>query len=1646
MLKSVWSYLTSNPDPKNQDDKRETHAQEPEPEEREEKSNESIQKTNIKNQKRKSIGENNIHVQEYDKQEEDNRVKCEALGEESVQSEDKDKIKQQIKLLFSRLNLSLIQLNSQDFLQVTPAMLQRHEPCEEKDLVQTFIQQLLMMDYRARYIQIKQRKDELKRHRTKGLDTGQSDAFDHIFSRSVPVDEVNKIHPLHPMDIQMAAFLHADYFLRQLIVTKLSQCQYAVPLLVPNPFYKKIEFPLWTFRQIKKSWKLYEKKESKSQAIYQAETPMVGFFRFSAVSTSKSQIMNNLINERHETFFHRHCRGSSKSRLLMDGVVEIAWYCPSGEKMDKFTDCVAFCNLHGDAQAHETQLKFLTEESSINVVILPHLDRSHRSMTIVEELYNNSKPLICLLTEDESVVTEMRRGKYKIGLKDRNKFDISEELRRTINECLSKTMSKFKLSNMVKHSEVKVDENDKDCKRAREMAKQMTTLLENNELSKIKETFLPCQGKLWHDWCQKNKELHRPQGNNIEMHNSQKQMEMFQIREKQKESGVTMFMKMFIEKLDSSRDNEKLYFIRWLGFLLDEYTSEDLLALHHKYDQKWSKVLDLKKKHDKSEQLKEEQTQLEKMSEKLNEATFGLEHLLREIGQIYESHESVKKNKATGYQFSVTSLPRLAAELMVSGYPMELMDGDAAHVPLIWVKAVLDELIKILGDQRVFVLSVLGIQSTGKSTLLNAMFGLQFAVSAGRCTRGAFMQLIKVSEELKYLKFEYLLIVDTEGLRALELAGTSTRHHDNEMATFVVGVGNMTLINIFGENPAEMQDILQIVVQAFLRMKKVRLTPSCMFVHQNVGDITAGEKNMVGKRRLQEKLDEMTELAAKEEVCDAECFSDVIKFDIKSDVRYFAQLWEGSPPMAPPNPCYSENVQELKKAILSHASESNGVTLAQFRDRIGDLWNALMNENFVFSFKNTLEIAVYRKLEEEYAKWTWSLRSAMLKIEDKLHNRINNRQLHKVESRDLEQEMSKINEEVKMSMKQYFEEHGEKDILIQWRMKFQEKIKDLHGELVRDAKRKLDNLICQKEALNKLDGEKTLHERKLFKKSKELGLSLKQKHLDENELKTQFDEVWGKWVSELAGDVRPHKDINIVNDILKILGEIYEDTLVCDRLNKFEGIIQMTDFSIYVNPIKTFGIRLGTKLFGLPSEEQQSINNLVQSIVRETENQVKSKSVAKMGYNKSYIQEIAQSVKTNVGNHKCFHLQYEFKKEFTVDLTLSVCRLAGMKFAELHQMFREANDPLIYLEKKKPEYYSVFQGFCRGATSAAVFGTLICNELKEPILQSVYNKTAYDLAGEMRTNIPAFKGNRSNLEKHILKTLAEEEDFDKFIEYIRFPRDHFEDFIKTQVEAYITSENSSALAMVRANIKHKKNSIIKAAETATAQVLSKRDVNMWLEVFSYGLKDELEFNKERLTGDSCQDITDFELLEEVVKKGLRHITEDLNKGLTNPSDIKMTMFRKSPDEILIEHFCKCCWVQCPFCKVVCVNTMEDHPGDHIAPFHRNTGMRGMIYRDTNNLSLSFCTSAVASDRSFYPSHDSDNKVLWREYRTAGPKHASWCITPDLSELPYWKWFVCRFQDDLEAYYDRTFKGCGTIPDNWRSFTKEEALESLDKYL
>ncbi|XP_029912991.1 interferon-induced very large GTPase 1-like [Myripristis murdjan] len=1541
-------------------------------------------------------------------------------------------------------------LTLEHFLSLGPPVKQ-HQETSEQDLAQTFLKRLMMLDHRARYVLVEQNSAE-ESHPNKVQTANSTDAdendFDVFFNTVPNTDQSKQRHDIHPMDVQMAVFHSSDNFLRQNMVTKLSQCQYALPLLLPDPFKMDIECPLWTLRQIRKSWKRTDNSNIVTMSnipIYKAETPMVSFFRLGSNSSSKSQLMNALISDRHNTFFHRNCPGNSKSRYLMDGVAEIAWYCPAGKPTDAFSDCIAFCNLHGDALTHEKQRDILIEKASVNVVLLPTVEKGDKSSTIISALLKSPTPLICLIADNDSAAIQKKPGKYMMGLKDKSQSDVPEELKKILRKMLSAQDVTFKLETMADVPGIRVDENDGVCLKGKSSASEILKLLQIMDISKIKETFLQCQGQFWHEWCNKNKEMYHLRGQ-IEKQKCQKQQELKEIRQKQHQIPSSPLMQLFTENLQKLSSNEKMYFLKWTGILLDDLSTDDLSAILQQYDSKWCEVLALRKKHEKSDQLKNLQIELEEISTKLQSATFGLEHIFREMGQLYEAAASLT-NKIKRGQTNWSIYPELAAELMISGQPMELLDGDAGHVPLTWISSVFDVVIKKLGDKRVFVLSVLGIQSSGKSTMLNAMFGLQFAVSAGRCTRGAFMQLVKVSAEIqKDFKFDYVLVVDTEGLRALELEGSTNLHHDNELATFVIGLGNLTLVNIFGENAAEMQDILQIAVQAFMRMKKVKLSPSCVFVHQNVTEIAAGEKNMEGRRRLQEKLDKMAQLAAKEEVCDAECFSDVIAFDVQEDVKYFAQLWEGGPPMAPPNPGYSESIQELKNTILSKASKSNGMTLSQFKNRILDLWNALLNEHFVFSFKNTLEIAVYRKLEVQYGNWTWMLREALLNIENQLHNRIENEKLDKVDHSYLIKEMTTSHKEVETAMKTYFDENEDKEMLAQWRGRFESKIKEFHDEQMKGVKRKLEEVIQQKKARKKLDDKKTEFENKLLQKSKELACELRDKAKNEGleldlVVERHFNSVWDVWVNELTKGTEQIKDIDIEEEECCVLTDLGIDSSLmqeCKDSGKYKKISTIGNYIDYVTLTKHQ--HLGDKSEQSEDRERETkIQDLISDAENVTMDIIKSKSVATRGYNRTYLHEVVKTVKEKLKDSESRKKPFVLKNEFKVDLLLYVCDIAWNQLLKSHRNFRNNNDALIYLKSKKKQYYSIFVSYYKNHSSAAVLAELISGQLETSIVEAVYNKTAIDLAGEMKSSFPPFSGNKVNLEKHILQSLAEEEDFEKYMEYIKRPRKLVEGFIKKAVKEYIFTQHGKVDSILKKNVTSTMQLLSQAVHSATEKVKSQGgNTDVWLKEFSRLLKDQLKFNTN--CWKNFSDIDKFDFLKEELDKGLEAVSEKMG-GL---SVSRREGFSVRPDEILIVQLCSSCWAQCPFCNAICTNTLEDHsPDDHCVPFHRPYGISGWHYRDTVEFSVNFCTTSVASDGQFYPHRDSEQSIPFKLYKTAGPEYANWEITPDASKLIYWKWFVCRFQRELEEHYGLKFQGLGEIPSEWKSHTKEKAIKSLE---
>ena len=943
---------------------------------------------------------------------------------------------------------------------------------------------------------------------------------------------------LHPVDCMLIILHCCDDILRHELFSKLSLCQLAIPFLLPSPTDNTVTFLLWAMRSLVKSWKCHE-TGGKEHRIVDYQGPIVSFLRIGNSPSSKSEILNAVIGG--ELFCCREYEGGDYKRCFVDGLVEMCCYFPSGEDFDYFTDAVIFLNLRGDAQQHSEQAEFLHTISFMSVVLIAKENINDNTMKALQSLaaVTESGEIVLLLDEE---VSQTEAKEYdttklellhqalpesrcvKVELKNKDKATIAEEIRKALRAKIDiAPPDQFKSINdcyeAAYEAEFKVDEEDEDCKFGKWNANVVIEKLRSAEFNKDK--ILPLQGpSLWQQWA---KEQHCIEENKAASTTAQiDDAEKMEIRKKQFDicTKQTPVMDSFIRFLMDKNAKARRYFLQWLKLLLDDHSREILPKLLAEYQETRANLSAASSQANQPKEnlhTKELTKKLKFLNEKLINASFGLEHLFREMGQIYEARmdsggyevPQTLKNKANHFS-------RIMAEIMDEGHALELMDGDASHVPTLWVLAVIEKLKAVCGKNareknggKIFVLSVLGIQSTGKSTLLNTMFGLRFNVSAGRCTRGAYIQLLPLNNSLRQMiDCDYVLIIDTEGLRAPELQLEGLKH-DNELATFVIGLADATIINVSSETPGDLDDILQTSLHAFIRMREKKVNPSCVFVHQNFRNVTS----------VTSRLDAMTQVFAKVENCEGQynSFNQVIAFGGSNDVFYFPSLWEGDPPMAPINIGYSESAQTLKTALLER-KQTYRCSLETFKLRTKDLWSAVV--------QNSLEVSVYNEIEIEYAKWCRMLKSEITKWKNTTKERINNcdpkneriKEVSQMCFSDAEEMLNTTYKEVLENMKTFFNESSYSNILSQWEKKTEERIKEIFDKSKKQAKSYCDGLERIKVVSTDIE---SLQQNKLSVCVRQLVYKSERDDVQYNEveLEESFEAKWKEWLEYFSGEI-----------------------------------------------------------------------------------------------------------------------------------------------------------------------------------------------------------------------------------------------------------------------------------------------------------------------------------------------------------------------------------------------------------------------------------------------------------------------------------------------------------------------------------------------
>ncbi|KAM3921573.1 up-regulator of cell proliferation-like [Leptodactylus fuscus] len=1453
------------------------------------------------------------------------------------------------------------------------------------------------------------------------------------------VDDTNSdtSESLHPLDI-LCLLLHcSNSFLQQEIVTKMSICQFAIPLLLPASDGASCTFMLWAMRDIVKKWRPQSMSESKGfaeESLVNISMPIYSFVRLGQCNISKSEVLNDLLSptkQKLDFFVHQTMESGYLPHKISDGLVEIAFSFPGGkESSDIFPEPIAVANLRGDLKSYQTQFRYLTKISSAVYIFTERI--SEEEYVLLSSYIQDADPeffFIACSSNGKDIDKEI--DKYlKLLIRSEQSKHILHTNPKKSNQIV-KSVQKFIKSKFGQHKYVKlqemkdlaqdlsinIDENSTECQRARERAAEITNQI--TDIVKYKKKSLGLQGELWNGISKIEREFCRMKkvgDMNGEDYKCKLLQEQFQLQKQQYEMDLSKDMVKFLDAASCESSVERQYFFRWLKFNLDQ-------ICRHKGN-----------KEDAS-----------------SSTTLGTHHFLRELGQFHAAECSmIKRREVDLPQRKYKDLPGIAVNYLLDGFPLELLDGEVINIPLQWISDIFAEVDRRTGGQcKMRVITALGVQSTGKSTLLNTMFGLQFPVASGRCTQGAYMTLIKVKENfMKELGCHFLLVIDPEGLKAPELASLEDSfEHDNELATLVVGLSDVTIINIAMENPSDMNDVLQIVIHAFIRMKEVGKKPKCHFVHQNVSDISAPEKNKGDQQKLMEKLNEMTRLAAEmEKRCSIKRFTDIIDYNPTKNRWYFPGMLQGASGMNYINSEYSDSVCELKRHLsnVMKTYAKNSQSIREFIVWVKSLWSAVKHERFIFSFQNCLIAEAYTQLCLKNSELEWKFRKStyewLLVQENLIKNYFKNNNEYTMELPREEINMKLVQEKNLMleALEQYFKDGSNNVHLVEkYRQEFFNSVEILRKELDTHLTEIIIETIHIQKGRKYIQVIQKSYEETIEKKVSNLLDKLRKdkKKMNEDKRKHEFNSIWEEALQNLHQGQLKRYDVKkeMLQQLNKELSSrgssIVEEIQNVKDLSKYEKIsFEVKDH--YLDAARQTNVILGDSSY----DPKKQMTNLANEIIEKCNKFVQEKRNTKENYDEIYCHELLNIINEKLSKEDTKNLH--MTQFFELDLKLLVLRKAFPMFQKMHDDFVQENDPWLCLEKLKEKYFMRFEMIYLEQDDCRQRAKEFCDLcLHQALTEHIYNHLGTEMVNDCKQGDDCAKLNaRTFLQWKLLTELLEENSFARYFDYIQ----NYEEFVTKWIKKFILNKYSNGSELeklinaILSRITRKIKYIIKDEE-----VLKSCNISDFLKVFCDKLSKDLFIPMKYLGVIGFQSQVRIAQFSSEIEIFLEETESQILKEMKkmNIGKVLEKVSRKPQDELFRDVFG--CGKQCPFCKAPCDAGSKIH-SEHFAVVHVPQGLGS--YRDlqTQILVHSVCTTDVTTNQRFRSLETKGNFHPYKCYRDIYP---DWLIQPDASIIApiYWKYVFCQFNHQFADEYNAQ---PAQLPSEWKKISREEVEESL----
>lgn len=215
--------------------------------------------------------------------------------------------------------------------------------------------------------------------------------------------------------------------------------------------------------------------------------------------------------------------------------------------------------------------------------------------------------------------------------------------------------------------------------------------------------------------------------------------------------------------------------------------------------------------------LNEELNKIKNLMEGLN---IGLDSLVEEITISQESQMS----RGPKMNLTIEKFIKAFAPKIFQGMEIKLLKGSPLYISCGGFDKIMEDISKELQEnhhcKRLSVVSIIGNQSSCKSTLINYLTGSNFPTSEGRCTKGVGCYLTNFGDG------HFVLFLDTEGLQSLE--GRENLIFDKQLTIFSMIISQVVILNLKGDLSAKECNLLQVCLFAFNHLRSNKLVKPTM--------------------------------------------------------------------------------------------------------------------------------------------------------------------------------------------------------------------------------------------------------------------------------------------------------------------------------------------------------------------------------------------------------------------------------------------------------------------------------------------------------------------------------------------------------------------------------------------------------------------------------------------------------------------------------------------------------------------------------------------------------------------------------------------------------------------------------------------------